>query len=94
MMDALHLHECINVLCTEARLAVTDMDLNFIFQNGKKQKSDTSGLSFPYNDMKLHSKSLSRAADRDQGHTRTIYELLRDPAHIARCSVCHTVRKA
>lgn len=38
MMDALHLRECINVLCTEARLAVTDMDLNFIFQNGKKER--------------------------------------------------------
>lgn len=91
MMDALHLHECINVLCTEARLAVTDMDLSFIFQNGKKE---TSGLSFPYDDMKLQLKSLSRTADRDQGHIRAIYELLQDPAHVARCSVCHVVRKA
>lgn len=83
MMDALHLHECINVLCTEARLAVTDMDLNFIFQNGEKK--EMSGLSFPYNDMKLQLKSLSRTADRDQGHSRAIYELLQDPAHIAVC---------
>lgn len=50
-----------------------------------------SGLGFPYNDTKLQLKSLSRAADRDQGHTRAIYELLQDPAHIARCSVCHMV---
>lgn len=83
-MDALHLNDGIHVQCAEQRLAPTHMDFNSFPEQEKEEKPCQS---FPYGDVKPWLCLWLTPLTETRGTTGSIYELLRDPAHIAHSSV-------
>lgn len=86
MMDALHLHDCIHVQCAKQRLAVTCMDFNSF---PEREKEESNVRVFPYGDVKPRLCLWLAPLTETRGTAGSIYELLRDPAHIAHCIVSH-----